>query len=538
MKINFTKTSANGIVEKTTVTKLAGTPVKVAAEPNTKLDVNIESDAKDKKVNPQKTTINQQGNNMLIEADGEVLAEVTDFYAVDGATLGSVEWNLAAPELAAAAITPEAIALESGVVVAESASLVGGVGLWGLVAGGVAIASSGGGGSSDPLSAIKIAANSNSATAGSPAVTDYQAAAITGVTSSNLAAINSILNDADITSTSVDTTAKLQTLINSYNKILTAADGTAGNGTAPSATDYANVGVNGIDTAAEVGLLGSVIDAKGSADVDTAAELQALADAVQAVMTTAAGGTPAVTKAQLELLGITGVTTNNIADIVTAIVGTIDDGSGVSTLAALQTLANNVNDAPINTVPGALTVNEDTDLVITGLSVADADIAATDTLSITLSVGHGTITVAATPGVTQSGTATALTLTGTLADINVALSASNAVVYRGNSDYNGSDTLTIVTSDLGNTGSGGALHSTFGTSLDVSDTTFVGNDSQGAGGAVASGASRSRARNAGSFSRREMRANAFRCAPAESSGATSTKKRCVGLPSSDWKSTP
>jgi hypothetical protein len=48
----------------------------------------------------------------------------------------------------------------------------------------------------------------------------------------------------------------------------------------------------------------------------------------------------------------------------------------------------------------------------------------------------------------------------------------------------------------------------------------------------------SRPRNAESFRRREMRASAFRCAPAESSGATRRKKRCVGFPSSDWKSTP
>src|SRR5436309_7216881 len=51
-------------------------------------------------------------------------------------------------------------------------------------------------------------------------------------------------------------------------------------------------------------------------------------------------------------------------------------------------------------------------------------------------------------------------------------------------------------------------------------------------------ASMSRARNRSSLRRREMRASAFRCAPAESSGATRRKKRCVGFPSSDWKSTP
>src|SRR5205823_13399457 len=50
-------------------------------------------------------------------------------------------------------------------------------------------------------------------------------------------------------------------------------------------------------------------------------------------------------------------------------------------------------------------------------------------------------------------------------------------------------------------------------------------------------ASMSRARNRSSLRRREMRASAFRCAPAESPGSTRRKKRCDGFPSSDWKST-
>src|SRR5262249_13963518 len=54
----------------------------------------------------------------------------------------------------------------------------------------------------------------------------------------------------------------------------------------------------------------------------------------------------------------------------------------------------------------------------------------------------------------------------------------------------------------------------------------------------ASTASMRRARKLASFSSREMRASAFRCVPAESSGATRRKKRCVGLPSSELKSTP
>src|SRR4029078_2685962 len=41
--------------------------------------------------------------------------------------------------------------------------------------------------------------------------------------------------------------------------------------------------------------------------------------------------------------------------------------------------------------------------------------------------------------------------------INTRWAAANNVVYRGVQDFNGSDTLTVVTSDGGNTGTGGTL---------------------------------------------------------------------------------
>ena len=112
-----------------------------------------------------------------------------------------------------------------------------------------------------------------------------------------------------------------------------------------------------------------------------------------------------------------------------------------------------VNDAPVNTVPGAQVVNEDTNLGITGLSIADAD-AGSGTLTTALSVGSGTLTVATVGGgaaVAGSGTNT-VTLTGTLIQINTTLAALGAVLYTGNADFNGADTLTMTTNDGGNTG--------------------------------------------------------------------------------------
>ena len=119
-----------------------------------------------------------------------------------------------------------------------------------------------------------------------------------------------------------------------------------------------------------------------------------------------------------------------------------------------------VNDAPVNAVPAAQTVNEDTSLTITGLSVSDVDAGAAS-IRTTLSVLHGTLTVAAASGATVTGSGTnTVTLNGSQAQINATLAALNNVVYKGVADFNGSDTLTVATNDNGNAGTGGTLTDT------------------------------------------------------------------------------
>ncbi|OQW33699.1 MAG: hypothetical protein A4C66_04015, partial [Nitrospira sp. HN-bin3] len=103
-----------------------------------------------------------------------------------------------------------------------------------------------------------------------------------------------------------------------------------------------------------------------------------------------------------------------------------------------------VNDAPINTVPGAQTVAVDTPLVLSGLSVNDVD---GNLSTVQLSVTNGTVAVTLSGGATissgASGTST-LTLTGTQADINATLTS---LTYQGNSLFTGTDTLTVVSTD-------------------------------------------------------------------------------------------
>ncbi len=107
-------------------------------------------------------------------------------------------------------------------------------------------------------------------------------------------------------------------------------------------------------------------------------------------------------------------------------------------------------DAPTNTVPGAQVTNEDTSKAITGLSIADGGVSNTVTLSVT----HGSLAVTGGAGVVVAGSGSAsVTLTGSVAAINAALAAVGGVTYSPTANYNGGDTLTMLTS---NNAGGGA----------------------------------------------------------------------------------
>ena len=147
-------------------------------------------------------------------------------------------------------------------------------------------------------------------------------------------------------------------------------------------------------------------------------------------------GTAAQINAALAGLAYTGNLNFNGADTLTV---ATNDGTATDTDTIAITV-NAVNDAPINTVPGAQTVAEDTTLPIAGVSVADIDSSA---LTTTLTVSSGTLNVTAGAGVSGNGTAS-VTITGTAAQINAALAG---LAYTGNLNFNGADTLTVATSD-------------------------------------------------------------------------------------------
>lgn len=145
---------------------------------------------------------------------------------------------------------------------------------------------------------------------------------------------------------------------------------------------------------------------------------------------------------------------------------------------------NAVNDAPVNTLPAGYSTAEDTSVGLTGMQISDVD-AATGTMTVTLGVNSGTLTASAANGVTVSGSGTGtITITGTLANINTFLAGASRPTFTPVTDFNGSVTLTMTTSDGGNTGSGGTLTDVDTATITVTpvnDAPILDLDASGAG---------------------------------------------------------
>jgi hypothetical protein len=118
-----------------------------------------------------------------------------------------------------------------------------------------------------------------------------------------------------------------------------------------------------------------------------------------------------------------------------------------------------VNDAPVNTLPGSITVTEDVGAAVTGISVADVDAGGTP-IQITLSVASGQLASASAGGVTVTGSGTSvLSLSGTVANLN-AFIAGSAVTFTTAANATAPVALTVTSNDLGNSGAGGAQSTT------------------------------------------------------------------------------
>ena len=130
------------------------------------------------------------------------------------------------------------------------------------------------------------------------------------------------------------------------------------------------------------------------------------------------------------------------------------DAAGNQSTQVIQVDLLDVNEAPVNVFPAtALVVNEDTRLALDGISVSDADVGANGIASVYLGVAHGTLRVTANAanggvaaGAISGNGGGSITLLGTAAAINATLATLD---YQGHANFNGSDTLTLLSSDGG-----------------------------------------------------------------------------------------
>jgi hypothetical protein len=105
---------------------------------------------------------------------------------------------------------------------------------------------------------------------------------------------------------------------------------------------------------------------------------------------------------------------------------------------------------PTVAVPALLTAFEDVGAAIGGITVGDPE---GDSLTVTLSVDRGKLTLSPPTGLTVTGNGSAaVTLSGTIIDLNAALAS---LVYRGDLNYSGPDMLTITATDGSLTANGG-----------------------------------------------------------------------------------
>jgi hypothetical protein len=143
---------------------------------------------------------------------------------------------------------------------------------------------------------------------------------------------------------------------------------------------------------------------------------------------------------------------------------TVSDGNGGTATAAVAVTVNPVNDAPVNTVPGPQTVNEDIALAFSSatgnaINISDPD-AGSNPVQVSLAATNGVLSLGMTTGlsfITGDGTADpTMTVTGTLSAINTAL---EGLTFQPTPDFEGQATLALTTNDQGNTG-GGSLSDT------------------------------------------------------------------------------
>jgi len=156
---------------------------------------------------------------------------------------------------------------------------------------------------------------------------------------------------------------------------------------------------------------------------------------------TSAGNQATVAQFEAALRAITYNNSSNSPNSTTRTVQFIvTDGSNAQSTAVTRDITiTAVNNSPTISAPATLPINEDTLTALGQITFSDVD----STIgTVTFSVGSGTFSAIGSGGVSVGGTQTAITLSGTLANINLFI-ASNKLNYTPAANASGDVTLTI-----------------------------------------------------------------------------------------------
>ncbi len=121
--------------------------------------------------------------------------------------------------------------------------------------------------------------------------------------------------------------------------------------------------------------------------------------------------------------------------------GTANGGSDLSSTATVNITVNSVEDAPVNTVPTSVSVNEDGNVTIGSISVTDAD---NNLANVTLTVTSGKLNLTGANVTIAGDNTSSIVISGDEANINLAL---DNLLYTPAANFNGSVTLTVTSSD-------------------------------------------------------------------------------------------
>jgi hypothetical protein len=124
-----------------------------------------------------------------------------------------------------------------------------------------------------------------------------------------------------------------------------------------------------------------------------------------------------------------------------AITATLNDPNGRLGNYNITYVYGTLTVVPAITAPAALTAYENVSQAVSGISIGTG---LSGSVTLTLAVGHGRLTLGSATGLTVTGNGSGtVSLTGSTADLNAALTA---LAYRGGLNFSGADTLSLTLS--------------------------------------------------------------------------------------------